>query len=97
MSESELSGVLSREASPAPSTNHPLSKVGTESTTGTDPGDTQSVYRPPASSQTLAPLINNCPRRAGAQKRTSTLARLSVSIVTPLDFDVVFLANWKFH
>jgi hypothetical protein len=31
MSESELSEVPSREASPAPSTNHPLSKVGTES------------------------------------------------------------------
>lgn len=93
MSESELSEVLSREASPAPSTNHPLSKVGTESTTFTDPGDTQSVYRPPASPQTLAPPVNNRPRRAGAQKRTSTQARLSVSIVTPPDFDVVFSAN----
>jgi hypothetical protein len=61
MSESELSEVPSREASPAPSTNHPLSKVGTESTTGTDPGDNQSVYRPPASSQTPAPPINNRP------------------------------------
>src|SRR4030088_410381 len=97
MSESELSEVPSREASPAPSTNHPLSKLGTESTTGTDPGDNQSVYRPPAGSQTRATPINNRPRRAGAQKRTSTQARLSVSTVTPLDFDVVFSANWKIH
>ena len=97
MSESELSEVPSREASPVPSTNHPLSKVGTESTTGTDPGDNQSVYRPPAGCQTRAPPIHNRPRRAGAQKRTSTQARLSVSTVTPLDFDVVFSANWKIH
>jgi hypothetical protein len=97
MSESELSEVPSREAFPAPSTNHPLSKVGTESTAGTDPGDNQSVYRPPASSETPAPPINNRHRRAGVQKRTSTQARLSVSTVTPLDLDAVFSANWKIH
>jgi hypothetical protein len=80
MFELELSEIPSREASPASSTNHPLSKVGTESTTGTDPGDNQSVYIPPAGCQTRAPPINNRLRRARAQRRTSTQARLSYQL-----------------
>ena len=87
----ELSDLPSREASPAPSTNAPLSEAGTESTTGTDPGDTQSVYRPPTGSQTLQLPPANRPKRTKARKRTSTQARLSISTITFPDFNVAWL------
>ncbi|CZR65576.1 uncharacterized protein PAC_15476 [Phialocephala subalpina] len=58
----------------------PLSDAGTESTTITnDPGETQSVYRPSGSSQTLQLPLTNRPQRIVTKKRLATQARLSVS------------------
>ena len=61
---------LSRQALPTLSTS--ASQAGTESSNGIDPGDTQSVYRPPARSQTLQLFTNRRPRRTISGKRKAT-------------------------
>lgn len=95
MSDSGLSNPPeSRHSSPAP-----FSDAGTELTTITnDPGETQSVYRPSGSSQSLQVPLTNRPQRGLAKKRTSTQARLSVSIVSVYPFyktRLIYIEFWQ--